>query len=67
MTGKANLDADELSHNAVSGADDIVILWPVLAPTEAGVPPAKEGEETYSGRQLADQNIADIIRLRDPP
>ena len=61
--GKANSQADALSRNAVSVADDIVMPWTVLAPIEARVPLAKDGEETLSSRQLVDQNIADIIRF----
>ena len=61
--GKANSDADALSCNAVSVADDIVMPWTVLALIEARVPPAKEEEETLRSRQLVDQNIADIIRF----
>ena len=44
--GKANSDADALSSNAVSVADDSIMSWTVLATIEARAPPAKEGEES---------------------
>ena len=49
----------------MSGADNVVMSWTVLAPIEARVPPTKEREETLSIRQLVDQNIADIIAFME--
>ena len=60
--GKANNNADALSHCTTTNISDSDVPWKVLAALQADVKPVKEGEEeTLSAKQLADPEIAEVI------